>query len=91
MNTTVLNVTEGYSYLWQKAHAGVLDLYQHHQGFDWYLKADDDTYIIMENLKLFLSDKDPDDPVYYGAKFKQMVKQVYYSIALKSYRKMIFL
>jgi len=34
----------------------------------------------MENLRYFLADKDPMDPVYYGHHFKTIVKpQGYYS------------
>lgn len=38
--------------------------------FDWILKADDDTYVIVENLKKFLSDKCPNSNYYYGFKYK---------------------
>ncbi|XP_033762497.1 glycoprotein-N-acetylgalactosamine 3-beta-galactosyltransferase 1-like [Pecten maximus] len=33
---------------------------------DWFLIATDETYVIMENLRYFLSDKDPTMPVLYG-------------------------
>ncbi|KAF6027554.1 hypothetical protein EB796_014135 [Bugula neritina] len=47
---------------------------------DWFMKADDDTFAIMENLRYFLADKNPMDPVYYGHHFKTIVKpQGYYS------------
>ncbi len=38
--------------------------------FDWILKADDDTYVIMENLKQFLSDKCSNHMTYYGFRYK---------------------
>lgn len=38
--------------------------------FDWILKADDDTYVIMENLKEFLANKCPTDNTYYGFRYK---------------------
>ena len=34
--------------------------------FDWFLKADDDVYIIMENLRKMLSGYDPDRGMYFG-------------------------
>ena len=40
--------------------------------FDWILKADDDTYVIMENLRQFLSDKCADDMTYYGFRYKPL-------------------
>ncbi|XP_060083482.1 glycoprotein-N-acetylgalactosamine 3-beta-galactosyltransferase 1-like [Ylistrum balloti] len=34
--------------------------------FDWFLIATDETYVIMENLRYFLSSKNPSSPVLYG-------------------------
>ena len=47
----------------------------HGNNVDWYLKADDDTYIIMENLKYLLSQFDPDKPYYIGQKLPYMKAQ----------------
>lgn len=38
--------------------------------FDWFLKADDDTYVVMENLKWFLNDHCPNESLTYGFNFK---------------------
>lgn len=38
--------------------------------FDWILKADDDTYVIVENLREFLANKCPTDNIYYGFRYK---------------------
>lgn len=38
------------------------------------MQADDDTYVIMENLRYFLSSHDPNDPVFFGHHFKVIVK-----------------
>jgi hypothetical protein len=34
--------------------------------YDWFLKADTDTFVHVNNLKKFLKDKNPQDPVTYG-------------------------
>ncbi|XP_010872487.2 glycoprotein-N-acetylgalactosamine 3-beta-galactosyltransferase 1 [Esox lucius] len=46
---------------------------------DWFLKADDDTYVIVENLRLLLSRFSPNRPVYLGRRFRQHVHQGYMS------------
>ncbi|XP_041365749.1 glycoprotein-N-acetylgalactosamine 3-beta-galactosyltransferase 1-like [Gigantopelta aegis] len=48
-------------------------VYRYHKtNTDWVLKVVPQTYIIVENLKLFLSDKNPKEPIYYGQKFSQL-------------------
>ena len=46
---------------------------------DWFMKADDDTYVIVENLRYFLSSLNTSQLVYFGHKFKTIVKQGYFS------------
>ena len=78
--TIGLNISEGYSHLTAKSMHGFRYVYQHHfQDADWFMKVDDDTYVIMENLRYFLSDKNSSVPVYYGLHFKVLVKQGYHS------------
>ena len=37
---------------------------------DWFFKADDDTYTIMENLREYIATKDPNLPWFLGRRFK---------------------
>eukprot|EP00095_Tigriopus_kingsejongensis_P010904 maker-scaffold348_size200312-snap-gene-0.28 protein:Tk10904 transcript:maker-scaffold348_size200312-snap-gene-0.28-mRNA-1 annotation:"glycoprotein-n-acetylgalactosamine 3-beta-galactosyltransferase 1-like isoform x3" len=75
-----LNVTEDRQHLWTKTRLSLEYIYQtHYSGYDWFLKADDDTYVIMENLRKFLSDYQPSDSIYFGCRFKLFMKQGYMS------------
>uniref|UniRef100_A0A1I7Z321 N-acetylgalactosaminide beta-1,3-galactosyltransferase n=1 Tax=Steinernema glaseri TaxID=37863 RepID=A0A1I7Z321_9BILA len=47
--------------------------------FDWYLKADDDTYVVVENLKKLLSKLDPAIPYYLGFRMKPYLRHGYNS------------
>ena len=75
-----LPVSEGRDNLWTKTRAAFQYIYDHHfDDADWFLKADDDTYVIVENLRHLLQDHDPVTPVYFGRRFKAYVPQGYMS------------
>ena len=59
-----------YNKLTDKIYAAFKDVYLNNNGYDWYLKADDDTFIFEDNLRLFVSDKNSNDPVTFGFHFK---------------------
>ena len=66
-----LNVTkESRDILWGKTKKSFQYVWNHHrEDADWFMKADDDTYVVLENLKAMLKDVDPKQAVYYGARF----------------------
>ncbi|KAH9094057.1 hypothetical protein Ae201684P_016673 [Aphanomyces euteiches] len=57
-----------HDHLWQK-HRHVVRLLAREfdaQAYDWIFKCDDDTYVLVDNLKYFLSRKDLAQPALYG-------------------------
>jgi len=47
---------------------GIIYAVNHYKGyFDWVFKAEDNTYLIYDNLKYFLQYYDPNDPIVFGS------------------------
>ncbi|CAF4216312.1 unnamed protein product, partial [Rotaria sordida] len=68
---SINNTLPGYNHLTLKSRLSFHFAYEHHQNdFDWFVKADDDTYLIVENLKLFLSKQNKSEPITFGYNFK---------------------
>ncbi|KAI6220846.1 hypothetical protein M3Y99_01588200 [Aphelenchoides fujianensis] len=62
---------DSYWSLFHKTMFGFHYAYTHiSDQFDFYVKADDDTYIVAENLQRFLSTLDPEVPIYAGFRLK---------------------
>ena len=75
-----LDVKEGRDHLWGKTKEAFKHIYANHfHEADWFLKADDDTYVVVENLRLLLQNHSPLSPIYFGRRFKPYVKQGYMS------------
>lgn len=70
---------ESYDKLTDKVYLTIKYLYRKYKTYDWYLKADDDTFIFVDNLRKFLSDKNPLNPITYGYDFKVYVENGYHS------------
>lgn len=78
--TVGLNTKEGRDQLyWKTIRAFHYVLEKHGDDAEWFLKADDDTYVVVDNLRWVLASHSPDDPVYFGRRFKPYTKQGYMS------------
>ncbi|CAG2167939.1 unnamed protein product [Oppiella nova] len=68
--------TDDRPHLWCKTKHGMRYLFDNYlDHFDWFLKADDDSYVIVDNLRHFLAQHSPQKPLYFGCKlrFKDVV------------------
>eukprot|EP00064_Thunnus_orientalis_P000815 superscaffoldBa00000048_g816 len=78
--TVGLGTKEGRDQLYWKTIRAFHYVYEHHANeADWFLKADDDTYVVVDNLRWILSNHTPDEPIYFGKRFKPYTKQGYMS------------
>jgi len=73
------NVHDGRHHLTVKVVKSFDHVYNNFRGYGWYLKADDDTYVILDNLRLLLSYFKSREPVYLGQNFKYFTRQGYHS------------
>ncbi|KAH8418775.1 hypothetical protein KR222_002162 [Zaprionus bogoriensis] len=80
VHTVALNISEGYNLLWGKTKAAFRHVYKHHlHEADWFFKADDDTYAIIDNMRHLLHAHSPDEAVYFGCNFVYSNKVSYMS------------
>lgn len=67
----IQNITAGYNHLTRKSYLAFVFAYEtYFNDYEWFVKADDDTYLFVDHLKTFLSDKNASEPVTYGYNFK---------------------
>ena len=65
----------GRKMLWAKVRDTFEFLFDNYlEKYDWFYKGDDNTYVIVENMKLHLSKYDPDRPWFFGHRFKAFLK-----------------
>ncbi|EFX84206.1 hypothetical protein DAPPUDRAFT_315134 [Daphnia pulex] len=78
--TVQLGVKEGRNRLWGKTRESFRYAWNRYQDkVDWFLKADDDTYVVLENLRYFLTPYNTSKPLWFGHKYKSDVKSGYFS------------
>ncbi|CAJ0931542.1 unnamed protein product, partial [Mesorhabditis belari] len=59
--------THNYCWIWDRIRTAFTKVYNEKlTDFDWFLKGDDDAFFIIENLKEYLKDKDPEKPYLLG-------------------------
>ncbi|XP_053614042.1 glycoprotein-N-acetylgalactosamine 3-beta-galactosyltransferase 1-like isoform X2 [Plodia interpunctella] len=69
--TVNLGSKENKSLIWGKTQEALMYIYKNYLNqAEWFLKADDETYVIVENLKYMLNDYNTNDPIYFGFRIK---------------------
>ncbi|KAK7477607.1 hypothetical protein BaRGS_00031155 [Batillaria attramentaria] len=75
-----LGVKDGRGHLTEKSVAALAYVYEKYgKDYDWFLKGDDDAYVVVENLKFLLSHYNPNTPVYLGHLYKWHLREGYMS------------
>ncbi|ESO81907.1 hypothetical protein LOTGIDRAFT_198406 [Lottia gigantea] len=70
-NIMPVNISNDRQHLTEKTVYAFRYLYDNHlNDFDWFMKADDDTYVVVENLKYLLSHYNASKPIYLGHHFR---------------------
>ncbi|CAD6194332.1 unnamed protein product [Caenorhabditis auriculariae] len=77
-STVFAGIPDEYSNLFYKSRYAFHYIYQHiSKDFRWYLKADDDTYVIVEHLTNYLLTLDHDKPYFLGYVLKPYLDRGY--------------
>ena len=65
--TVGLNVSAGRNHIAMKAKASWIYIHEHHvNDFDYFVKGDPDTFVVVDNLKRYLATRDPEVPEFFG-------------------------
>ena len=74
--TIGMNVPSGKNHISVKAKAAWKYIYEHHfYDADFFLKADPDTYVIVENMKMYLKTFDTSNAQYFGHSMPYMMEK----------------
>lgn len=72
LGTVGLNVPDGYLELWSKVRGSFLYIHDTYiDDYDWFYKADDNTFAIIDNMRFMLAAHNPNDPIHFS--YKQMI------------------
>lgn len=71
---------DSFGLLWAKTKNAMKYAYENlYNDYDWFYKADDDSYAIMDNMRYLLSAYPTNESIYFGRKFKSDDKLGYFS------------
>ncbi|XP_049872972.1 GATA zinc finger domain-containing protein 14-like [Pectinophora gossypiella] len=74
-----LDVVESKYFLWSKTKKAFQYVHEHYRNhFDWFMKADDDTYVILENLRYLLASYNTHEPIYLGRRYEHRTRRSSY-------------
>lgn len=69
LNAIGFNMTDSHEFVWGKEKLMMQYVYDNFlEKFDWFYKADDDTFANIENLRFLLSAYSPENPIVFGCK-----------------------
>ncbi|GMT22270.1 hypothetical protein PFISCL1PPCAC_13567 [Pristionchus fissidentatus] len=78
-STVFKTIPDDYELLFSKTLLALRYTYRTYPDFDWYYKADDDTFVIVEHLRRYLDKLDPSKPHYIGYRLNKHIPRGYHS------------
>lgn len=71
LGTIALPVEEGRQHLWYKVRAAFAHIHEHYLNeADFFYKADDDTFVVPQNLRKIVRAHSANDPIWMGCRFR---------------------